>query len=114
MTQMLLLGLVLAVVVGAGIMSSRIGELAARLGELTASLAAEFDKEKHYHEDAERREKQFAEMMKETHGLGPADAVPMPRRPPAIVLVAETLVSIDRHLAFLVEATNKLAGISRG
>ena len=114
MTQVLLLGLILAVVVGTGIMWSRVGELAARLGELTASLTAEFHKEKDYYEDAGRREKQFAEMMENTHGLGPVDAVPMPRRPPAIVLVAETLVSIDRRLAFLVEAANKLPGITKG
>jgi hypothetical protein len=83
-----------------------------KLASLEELLAKEFTKEQEYYKERNRLEDRFQEMLKETHGLGPADAVPEPPEPPAIVLAAELLRSISRDLAYLrrlTEALEKMA-----
>ncbi len=112
MTQTLLVILVFAVAIATGVTASRLQQLDEKIGYLGQLLAAEFNKEKNYHERAKYLDEQFSEMLKETHGLGPVEAVPMPPEPPAIVLGAEMLRSINGqmgHLRRLAEAVEKLA-----
>jgi len=113
----LLLILVVFVVIGTWEVQSVGEKLEKKLESLENLLAAEFNKEKKYYEDEERSERQFEEWEKDTHGLGSVENMPRPaREPPAIVLAAKMLRSINSHLAYLprlAEAVDKLAGIDR-
>jgi hypothetical protein len=109
--------LVIFVLIGTWEVQSVGGKLEKKLESLENLLAAEFNKEKKYYEDEERSERQFEEWKKDTHGLGSVESMPRPaREPPAIVLAAEMLRSINSHLAYLprlAEAVDKLADIDR-
>ena len=116
--QMLpLLILLIFVVIGTWEVRSVGEKLEKKLESLENLLAAELNKEKKYYEDEERSERQFEEWKKDTHGLVSVESMPRPaREPPAIVLAAEMLRSINSHLAYLprlAEAVDRLAGIDR-
>lgn len=117
-TEMLLLMILLIfVVIGVWEVQSVGDKLAKKLESLENLLAAEFNKEKKYYEDEERSERQLEEWEKDTQCLGSVESMPRPaREPPATVLAAEMLRSINSHLAYLprlAEAVEKLAGIDR-
>ncbi len=114
MTEALLILLVLALVVCTTVIAAKLKKLAEGLQSLERLLGTEFDKEKRYHRELEQTEEKF-QKIKENGDLAhlPMDLIPKPPEPPAIVLVAEMLRSINGHVSCLprlAEAADKFVG----